>query len=240
LVKVRSKCEVARQYGVSRRWVIADLCIDIVLPKKPDIRKTFDDVLTAVEVDRLVAALGDVGEKYQSLRTNGRYSAPVFMGAWLGPRWNEAIGVRICDLDVLRREAHRPGPAGGHRRARRAHRPLRPRPDRSRGVPVHQQVQQAPAAVERHPRVPPRASPRRTRRASGDLADPAAHRREPDVRRRPVDLEVQQRLGHKDPTLTMCVYTHLTRERFEEGRERLEAYICEKRQEAEQPLSEAE
>jgi len=84
--------------------VIADPCIDIVLPKKPELRKTFDDVLTAAEVDRLVAALAHKGQKYQSLRTNGRYSALVFMGAWLGPRWNEAIGLRICDLDMLRRE----------------------------------------------------------------------------------------------------------------------------------------
>jgi len=70
----------------------------------PEIRKTFDDVLTATEVGALVEALADVGEKYQGLRTNGRYAALVFMGAWLGPRWNEAIGLRICDLDMLRRE----------------------------------------------------------------------------------------------------------------------------------------
>jgi hypothetical protein len=57
--------------------VITDPCIDIVLPKKPEIRKTSDDVLTAVEVDRLVAALADVGDKYQSMRTNGRYAALV-------------------------------------------------------------------------------------------------------------------------------------------------------------------
>jgi integrase len=72
--------------------------------KKPEIRKTSDDVLTAVEVDRLVAALADVGEKYANLRTNGRYAALVFAGARLGPRWNEAIGLRICDVDLARRE----------------------------------------------------------------------------------------------------------------------------------------
>jgi integrase len=38
------------------------------------------------------------------LRTNGRYAALVFMGAWLGPRWNEAIGLRICDVNMLGRE----------------------------------------------------------------------------------------------------------------------------------------
>ena len=43
-------------------------------------------------------------------------------------------------------------------------------------------------------------------------------------------FEVQQRLGHKDPTLTARVYTHLMRERFDEGRDRLEAYMAAKRQ----------
>jgi integrase len=32
-------------------------------------------------------------------------------------------------------------------------------------------------------------------------------------------FEVQQRLGHKSLTLAAGVYTHLMRERFEEGRE---------------------
>jgi integrase len=45
-------------------------------------------------------------------------------------------------------------------------------------------------------------------------------------------FEVQQRLGHKDPTLTARVYTHPTRERFDEGRDRLEAYMAQKRQTA--------
>ena len=42
-------------------------------------------------------------------------------------------------------------------------------------------------------------------------------------------FEVQQRLGHKSPTLTAKVYTHLMRERFEEGREKLESYMAAKR-----------
>lgn len=66
--------------------VIEDPCIDIVLPKKPDRRKTFDDVLSAAEVDALVAALVDPDPRYAGLRTNSRYAALVFMGAWLGPR----------------------------------------------------------------------------------------------------------------------------------------------------------
>lgn len=39
--------------------IIENPCIDIALPKKPDRRKTFDDVLTAEEVDRLVDAIID-------------------------------------------------------------------------------------------------------------------------------------------------------------------------------------
>jgi site-specific recombinase XerD len=42
-------------------------------------------------------------------------------------------------------------------------------------------------------------------------------------------FEVQQRLGHKSPTLSAEIYTHLMRERFEEGREKLEAYMAVKR-----------
>ena len=26
------------------------------------------------------------------------------MGGWLGPRWNEAIGLRRCDINPLRKE----------------------------------------------------------------------------------------------------------------------------------------
>ncbi len=84
--------------------VIDNPCIDIVLPKLPDMRKTFDDVLTAEEVDRLVAGFVDEEVRYARLRTNDRYRALVFMGAWLGPRWNEAIGLRVCDLNPLRKE----------------------------------------------------------------------------------------------------------------------------------------
>jgi hypothetical protein len=42
--------------------IIDDPCIDIILPPKPDIAKTFDDVLSATEVDALVKALTDPGD----------------------------------------------------------------------------------------------------------------------------------------------------------------------------------
>jgi hypothetical protein len=88
-----------------RDRIIDDLCIDITLPAKPDIAKTFHDVLTASEVDALVTALTDPEDKYANLRTNHRYAALVLAGGWLGPRWNEAIRLRVCDLDPLRQEA---------------------------------------------------------------------------------------------------------------------------------------
>ena len=77
--------------GPLRRTVkdqlMEDPCIDVPLPRKPDLRKTFDDVLSAHEVDRLVDAIADRSPGYASLKTNDRYEALVFMGAWLGPRW---------------------------------------------------------------------------------------------------------------------------------------------------------
>ena len=247
--------------------VIADPCIDIVLPKKPDIRKTFDDVLTAVEVDRLVSALADVGEKYQSLRTNGRYSALVFMGAWLGPRWNEAIGLRICDLDMLRREAIF-GRVVVNQNGAKVFTERGSKTDDWRTVPVPQPVIDALAEhiaryvsdpsdresflfTNKYGKHPMRSNVTREFRLALPRAGLAGRRVTwLTLRHTAASLmfdaglsifEVQQRLGHKDPTLTMRVYTHLMRERFEEGRERLEAYMREKRQEsAAEPLSEAE
>ena len=84
--------------------LIDDPCIDVPPPNKPGLRKTFDDVLSAREVDQLVEAIHDRTPGYESLKTNDRYEALVFMGAWLGPRWNEAIGLRRCDLNPLRHE----------------------------------------------------------------------------------------------------------------------------------------
>jgi len=42
-------------------------------------------------------------------------------------------------------------------------------------------------------------------------------------------FEVQQRLGHRSPTMTAEVYTHLMRERYEEGRQKLEFYMRSQR-----------
>lgn len=95
--------------------------------------------------------------------------------------------------------------------------------------PVHEQTRQPPAAVQLHARDASRAATRRTDPAPGDLADHAPHRL-PDVRRWLEVSEVQQRLGHKDAAMTGRVYTQPMRERFDEGWDRLESYVAEKRQ----------
>ncbi len=58
-------------------------------------------MLSAEEVRRLNACVVDSRPGYSSLKTNGRYTALISMGCWLGPRWNEAIGVRVRDLNPM-------------------------------------------------------------------------------------------------------------------------------------------
>ena len=87
-----------------KNGVIADPLIDIVLPAKPKISKSFEDVLTRAEARQLVASVADTDPGYATLKTNGRYQALVLVGCWLGPRWNEAIGLRVCDLNPLHGE----------------------------------------------------------------------------------------------------------------------------------------
>ena len=237
--------------------VITDPCIDIQLPKKPEIRKTFDDVLTAVEVDRLIAALGDQGEKYQSLRTNGRYAALVFMGAWLGPRWNEAIGLRICDVEFFRGEVTF-GRLVVNQVESRTFTERGSKTDDWRTVPAPQPVIDMLADhVKRyvanqedreaflfttnrgtHPlrsnfvreirHALPRAGLTGRRVTWLTLRHTAASLMfDADL----TLFDVQQRLGHKDPAMTARVYTHLMRERYNEGRQRLEDYMTRMRAE---------
>jgi integrase len=247
--------------------VITDPCVAIVLPKKPEIRKTFDDVLTAEEVDRLVDALREPGEKYASLRTGPRYAALVFMGAWLGPRWNEALGIRLCDLNPLRKEITF-GRIVVNQNGGRPFTEKLSKTEDSRTIPVPTPVMDALLLhIEQHVKSANREAflfltrnglhPQRShmhhmiRRAAegAGLGDRGIHWL--TFRHTAASLmfdaglslfEVQQRLGHKDPTLTAQVYTHLMRERFQEGRERMEAYMTEKRKpdEGGRPLTKAE
>ncbi|MGH8893372.1 MAG: tyrosine-type recombinase/integrase [Actinomycetes bacterium] len=235
--------------------IIDNPCIDIVLPKKPDLRKTFDDVLTAVEVDRLVAAIVDPDPRYAGLKTNGRYRALVFMGCWLGPRWNEAIGLRLCDVNPLRKELTF-GRIVVNQNGSETFTEAMSKTDDARTVPVPAPVMDA---LLEHLRV---YRPGATRNdflfvnnkgghilRSGFARDVLAK----SVKRAGLDgrdvtwltlrhtaaslmfdaglsiFEVQQRLGHRSPTMTAEVYTHLMRERYEEGREKLETYMRSQR-----------
>jgi integrase len=78
--------------------IIVDPLIDTALPAMNKITKSFDDVLTGAEVRRLVDAMVDPEPRHAALRTNGRYQAMTRAGCWLGPRWNEILGVRVCDV----------------------------------------------------------------------------------------------------------------------------------------------
>lgn len=62
--------------------IIDDPCIEIALPRKPDLRKSFDDVLTREEVWRLIESVPDPSPTYAGLRTSERYTALVLMGCW--------------------------------------------------------------------------------------------------------------------------------------------------------------
>ena len=236
----------------ARDRVITDPCIDIRLPKLPDITKTFDDVLTAQEVDRLVDALLDRTASYVGLRTNHRYQALVFMGAWLGPRWNEAIGLRICDINALRREITF-GRQVINQNGSHTFTEVGSKTDDWRTIPVPRPVMDVLAEhiaryhpnAEREDLVFTNARDGHILRGnfSRDALAPAVKRAGLEGRRITwltlrhtaaslmfdaglTLFEVQQRLGHKSPTLTAKVYTHLMRERFEEGRGRLEDYMA--------------
>lgn len=235
--------------------IIDNPCIDIVLPKLPSLRKTFDDVLTAQEVDRLVAAIVDPDPRYARLKTNGRYEALVFMGAWLGPRWNEAIGLRVCDINPMRKELTF-GRVVVNQNGSQTFVEAMSKTEDSRTVPVPGEVMEL--LVRHLATYRPHAgredflftSNRDTHVLRGtfsrDVLAKSVARAGLDGRRVTwltlrhtaaslmfdaglTLFEVQQRLGHKSPTLTAEIYTHLMRERFEEGREKLESYMAAKR-----------
>lgn len=239
----------------ARDRVITDPCIDIHLPKLPDITKTFDDVLTADEVDLLVAAVHDDTAAYASLRTNHRYQALVFMGCWLGPRWNEAIGLRICDVNPLRREVTF-GRQVINQNGSKTFVEVGSKTGDWRTIPVPQPVMDVVTAhiaryrphAERHDLIFTNSLGGHIQRGnfSRNVLRPATKRAGFEgrkvtwltLRHTGASLmfdagltlfEVQQRLGHKSPNLTAKVYTHLMRERFDEGRKRLEDYMVAKR-----------
>lgn len=236
--------------------VIDNPCIDIALPRKPDLRKSFDDVLTAHEVDRLVDAVVDPDPRYTALKTNLRYRALLFMGCWLGPRWNEAIGLRLCDINPLRKELTF-GRIVVNQNGNTTFTEAMSKTDDARTVPVPTEVMNA--LVDHIRTYRPGAQREdflfvsnnddghilRSSFARNVLAKSAKragldgrHVTWLTLRHTAASLmfdagltlfEVQQRLGHRRPTMTAEVYTHLMRERYEEGRGKLESYMRSKR-----------
>jgi integrase len=195
------------------------------------------------------------GDKYASLRTNDRYTALVMMGCWLGPRWNEAIGVRVCDLNPLRKEMAF-GRVVVNQNGSYLFTERLSKTNDSRTVPVPQPVMDA---LLEHLRVHRPEADREdflfTNRSGGliarsgfsrDVLKPALARAGladrgitwVSLRHTAASLmfdagltlfDVQRRLGHKSPLMTAEVYTHLMRERYEEGRLRMEEYMLRPR-----------
>ncbi len=235
-----------------RDRIIDDPCIGIILPAKPRIRKTFDDVLDRDEVARLVAAVPDPDPAYATLRTSRRYQALILMGCWLGPRWNEAIGVRRCDLNPLRKEIVFGqvvvNQNGGHTFTERLSKTEEPRV-----VPVPQVV--LAALLEHIACYCPDAGPEDFLFLTHTGVHPKRSNFSRDILKRSLAraglghrhitwlslrhtsaslmfdaglslFDVQRRLGHRSPMMTAEVYTHLMRERYEEGRNLMDTYIA--------------
>lgn len=173
------------------------------------------------------------------------------MGCWLGPRWNEAIGLRVCDINPLRRELTF-GRVVVHQNGTTTFTEAMSKTDDARTVPVPGPVMETllqhlriyrPAAgredfvfLSNRDTHPLRGTFSRDVLAKAVVRAGLSGRRVTRLTLRHAAaslmfdagltlFEVQQRLGHRSPTLTAEVYTHLMRERFEEGREKLEVYM---------------
>jgi integrase len=230
--------------------LMTDPLIDIQLPAKRKIAKSFDDVLTGAEVRGLVAAMIDDNPTYQGLRTNARYQAMILAGCWLGPRWNEIVRVRVCDVNPLRQEIV----FGRVVVNETTHTFLEygSKTEDHRTVPVPTPVMDALVAHiaaycpagdrDAFLFLTIRGTHPRRRNFSRDVLQPALKRAGlagrritwMSLRHTAASLmfdagltifDVQQRLGHHSPVLTQEVYTHLTRERYDEGRKTMEAYM---------------
>ncbi len=230
--------------------VITDPLIDIELPPKTKIAKSFDDVLSGDEVRRLVAAIPNPDPTYATLRTTDQYQAMVLVGCWLGPRWNEVLGLRVCDINPLRQELVIGRVVVNQNKTTFEERGSKTEDHRT--VPVPGPVMEALVRhiatycppgdreaflfLSRYGTHPQRSS------FSRCVLQPALKRAGLGERRITwlslrhtaaslmfdaglTIFDVQQRLGHHSPVLTQEIYTHLMRERFDEGRKTMETYI---------------
>jgi integrase len=235
--------------------IITDPLIDINLPAKKKITKSFDDVLTGAEVRRLVEAMVDPEPRYAALRTNDRYQAMTLAGCWLGPRWNENLGVRVCDVNPMRSEIVFGRLVVNENKTRFVEEGNKTEDHRS--VPVPAPVMDALVAhIARYCPAGDREAflfltslfltskgthPKRSN-FSRDVLRPALKRAGLSnrsitwlsLRHTAASLmfdagltifDVQRRLGHHSPVLTQEIYTHLMRERYDEGRQTREEYI---------------
>ncbi len=235
-----------------RDRLIIDPCIEIKLPKKPDRRKSFDDVLTAGELTALADSLIDEDPKYAGLKTNNRYRAMMLTGGWVGPRWNEILGVRRGDINVLRSEIAF-GRVVINQNGAQLYEKHGSKTDDHRIVPLPALVLEE---LERHiatycPDAGPKDFIFTTRNGthpmrsnfSRDAIRPATKRSGLGDRRITwltlrhtaaslmfdaglTIFDVQQRLGHHSPVITQEVYTHLMRHRYEAGKKLMDDYIA--------------
>jgi integrase len=230
--------------------LMTDPLIDIALPAKRKITKSFDDVLTDVEVRTLVAAMVDDEPRYATLRTNARYQAMILVGCWLGPRWNEVLGVRVCDVNPLRQEiefgrvvvnetTHTFLEYGSKTEDHRTVRVPAPVMD---ALVAHIAAYCPAGDRDAFLFLTSRGTHPLRRNFSRDALGPALKRAGivgrritwMSLRHTAASLmfdagltifDVQQRLGHHSPVLTQEIYTHLMRERYDEGRKTMEDYI---------------
>ena len=166
-------------------------------------------------------------------------------GCWLGARWNEAIGLRVCDINPLRKELTY-GRVVVNQNGTATFTEAMSKTDDARTLPVPAPVMDA--LLEHLARFRPAAQREDFVFLSNRDAHPLQGTFSRDVLFKAVKragltgrrvtwltlrhtaaslmfdagltlFGVQQRLGHCSPTLTAEVYTRLMRERFKEGLE---------------------
>jgi integrase len=177
------------------------------------------------------------------------------MGCWLGPRWNEAIGLRVCDINPLRKELTF-GRVVVNQNGNTTFIEKMSKTEDARTLPVpgpvmdvlleHLRVYRPGVGREDFLFLNARDGNLLRSGFVSDVLGKSAKRAEFAGRRVTwltlrhtaaslmfdaglTIFEVQQRLGHRSPTMTAEVYTHLMRERYEEGREKMEDYMKAKR-----------